>query len=151
MKVRLTEGQYDMVRLLKEGEESIEVFKSKAVSVNDAVNRVFNKLTFSTIAEILDGDFEIKTINDDLDQLEATLDKDWKKVEFFLNQKWKEDEDDFFDNWDDINGKLDDIHSDVIKKIEIIRDLLDNMITLMDSDIEEAFKDNRPININNNQ
>lgn len=121
-RVKITESQYQMVQMLKENIDFAEKTKSKFGDIKKAANKLYSIITFSTIAEIRDGDTDVGIIEQKLEKLHDALNTTDRRVS------------DYFDRYDEDTyyaKKLDDIHSDlenrssgVYKKL----DALDEMV-----------------------
>lgn len=145
MKVRLTEAQLKKAKLIVEGEERIGVFKEKAEDIKETVNRLYSKLSFTTLAEILEGEVDLSVIRRQLERLRTIMYTHKDRVNKFFNEMSEEE---FYANWDGKDIELDSLFQDITyKKIDVLDDLLKKLEEFADSDIEANFKDIRKLDL----
>lgn len=138
MKVRLTESQIKRVKLITEGQESINTFIDKADNIKELCNRLYSKLTFTTLAELLEGEADISIYQTKIQQWRTVLYTHKKKTRDFFDSL---DEDEYYEKWETVHMDLDDKNDLVDKKLDLLEEMLDSLKGLADSDIEDHFKD----------
>lgn len=111
MKVILTEEQLRLVKLIKENSEFSEQTKDKIKDIKDNIDRLYNIITFTTIAEIRDGEADILVLERKVGELDNRITIIERKVS------------DYFDRYDEdiyYAKKLDDIHNDLDNRIHTL-------------------------------
>lgn len=147
MKLIITEEQLKKVKLITEGQEVVHTFMSKSDEIKDILNRLYSKLSFSTLSELIEGDVDLDVIGNKIDQLRTVLYTHYKKSEMFFNSI-PEDEFDNDNNWWRLQEKMEDTYQLVsYKKIDGLEDLVDSLKTIVESEVEEYFKDIKKLDI----
>ena len=111
MKVILTEEQLKLVQLIKENTDFAEQAKDKIKDIKENIDRLYNIITFTTIAEIRDGETDILVIERKVEELDNKIMNISRKVS------------DYFDRYDEDTyyaKKLDDIHGDLENRIHTL-------------------------------
>lgn len=111
MKLILTEEQLKLVKLIKENIDFAEQTKDKIKDIKENIDRLYNIITFTTIAEIRDGETDILVIERKVEELDNKIMNISRKVS------------DYFDRYDEDTyyaKKLDDIHSDLENRIHTL-------------------------------
>jgi hypothetical protein len=148
MKVRLTESQVRKAKLITEGQESINTFMTKADDIKELCNRLYSKLTFTTLAELLEGEADISIYQTKIQQWRTVLYTHNKKVrDFFDNMSEEQYEAEYYSKWQDIDINVEDKNNSVDKKLDLLEEMLDALKGLADSDIENHFKDIKKFDI----
>jgi hypothetical protein len=62
MKIKLTETQYNKIKLVKESEEQLSKFKKLCDEKSAELDKIYSKITFESIADILSMNLNIKNI-----------------------------------------------------------------------------------------
>lgn len=62
MKIKLTESQYNKIRLVKESEEQLAKFKKLCDEKSAELDKIYSKVTFESVADILSMKMNIKNI-----------------------------------------------------------------------------------------
>lgn len=62
MKVKLTESQYNKIKLVKESEEQLAKFKKLCDEKSAELDKIYSKVTFESVADILSMNLNIKNI-----------------------------------------------------------------------------------------
>ena len=62
MKIKLTETQYNKIKLLKESEEQLSKFKKLCDEKSAELDKIYSKITFESVADILSMNLNIKNI-----------------------------------------------------------------------------------------
>lgn len=146
MKIRITESQLKKAKLITEGQERVNTFLEKAEDIKDKVNRLYGKITFSTLAELLEGETGLDIILNDLVQWRTIIDTHYVRATDFFDRM---PEDEYYEKkFDGLHKKVDDINQQVgYDKIDMLEGLVENLKELADSNIEENFKDTKKIDI----
>jgi hypothetical protein len=148
MKVRLRETQIKKAKLIIEGQESINTFMTKADEIKELCNRLYSKLTFTTLSELLEGEADISIYQTKIQQWRTVLYTHNKKArDFFDNMSEEQYEAEYYSKWQDIDYSVDDKNKDVDKKLDLLEEMLDALKGLADSDIENHFKDIKKLDI----
>ncbi len=62
MKIKVTESQYDKIKLIKESEEQLAKFKKLCDEKSAELDKIYSKITFESIGDILAMNLNIKNI-----------------------------------------------------------------------------------------
>ena len=115
MRVILTEEQLKLVRLIKENTEFSEMINSRVEEVKKNADGLYNIITFTTIAEIRDGETDISVMEQKVKNLDSILMNLSRKVSDYFKRY---DEDTYFaKKLDEVEGDLEDRIRTVDKKI----------------------------------
>ena len=145
MKIRLTEHQYNIVKLLKEQTEFLDKYKTQMHSLKESVNKIYTKVTFSSLAEFISGEIDIDVINQELSRLDKINQNQETKLGDFFD---KMPEDEYNKHWSRIHMKLEDLPRIIFWKINALENLIGTIKTFIeDSDISKKFDDIKPTEI----
>jgi len=111
MKLILTEEQLKLVQLIKENTDFAEQAKDKIKDIKENLDRLYNIIMFTTIAEIRDGETDILVMERKVEELDDKINNIVKKVS------------DYFDRYDEETyyaKKLDEIHGDLEGRISTL-------------------------------
>jgi len=145
MKVKLRESQLNKARLITEGREIIDTFITKGDETKEVVNRMYSQLTFTTLAEIIDGNSDLSIMLRKLEQLRTVMYTHKNKVESFF--KGLPDEE-FETKWEEADTKCDDIFQEVVyHKIDVLEDLIEELNKFAEANIDNNFKDIKKIDL----
>lgn len=154
MRVILTEEQLKLVRLIKENTEFYEKIKTRVDEIKKNADGLYNIITFTTIAEIRDGETDISVMERKVKELDNILYNIGKKVS------------DYFERYDEetyFAKKLDDVQNDLEDRIRTVDKklmALDSIVTHLkpfakvdeygdarEKDWDEPFNNISPINL----
>ncbi len=139
MRIRLTESQVKELKLINEGVEVLKDFEKSISDLNDDMNMLYNKLTFSSLAEILDGAPDLKLILQEMHRLDNVyLTKNEKMTDFFNNGVSKEE---YWAKWDKIHQKLENLGTKFVRKHNIIHQMAHNLQEIIENDPKKGFGD----------
>ena len=147
MKIILTEDQLALVKLIKETTEYTERVMDAIKELKSKANKMYNVLSFTTLAEIRDGDTDIhvmkqkfevlSNLKDDLDrkvydfeQKNITMDGDWHKPE--LEKVYN-----------DMDMRLYNLRP----RLDALENLIDYMVSASEPELHKPFKDITPTEI----
>lgn len=108
MRVILTEEQLKLVKLIKESNDFSDKIKDNIKSIKEELDRLYNIITFTTIAEIRDGDTDISVVERKVDEYSNKIDNISRKVSTYFDRF---DEETFYAK------KLDDVQDDLESRI----------------------------------
>lgn len=111
MRIILTEDQVEVIRLLNEQTDFTKKVKDAIKDVKDGANRLYNIISYTTIAEIRDGDTDISIIEQRVNKLDDLLKNINRRVS------------DYYDRYPEDLYKakrLDDIHLELESRISIV-------------------------------
>jgi len=147
MKLIITETQLKKIRLITEGQEVVHTYLTKADDIKEKINRLYSQLVFSTFAEIIDGDIDLDTMSNKLENLRKTLYTHFRKGEMFFSDMGS----DVFHSdskWDTLQQKLKDTHQEVyLDKSDVLSGLLTNLSKIVKKNVESSFKDTKKLDI----
>jgi len=121
MKVILTEEQMRLVKLIKENEDFAERIKTGISNIKDSANKLYNIITFTTIAEYRDGDSDVSIMEKTVEELDDKLSNISRKISDYYDRY---DEDTYYDKFEDIHSELEDRVSITNKKIWALYDIV---------------------------
>lgn len=147
MKVILTEEQLNLVKLIKENTEFGEKMKESIKDVKTRAEKMYNLITYTTIAEYRDKNDDGGITKGKFDTLEDEYELLKRKVEDFQNRYM-----DGNHNW--VNPMAEELYTDLDGRLENIKDkmtglgrLTDGLIHVLHNKVHEPFKTIKPINI----
>lgn len=111
MKIILTEDQVKLIKFLNEQTDFVEQAKTSIAEIKDSANRLYNVITFTTIAEIRDGETDIPALEQRLEKLDTNLSNISRRVSDYYDRF---DEDEYYAK------KLDDVHLDLENRIHTV-------------------------------
>ena len=145
MKIILTESQLKRVRLITESQELANKFLRKADDIKEKVNRIYSKLIFSTLSEMIDGDIDLSDTLKSLMPLSEILRTHYNNAMFYFDNLPK----------NELDNEMGTLQSKVEETFKNVLDVkiygLENLISGLDSSIRNGvandFKDVRKINL----
>lgn len=127
MRVILTEKQMKLVNLINENDDFYERAKMGINKVKDGANKLYNIITFTTIAEFRDGDTDVGKISDKVDELQYKISNINSKVSDYYNR--------FIGDEETYDEKHQEKHYDLENRITVV----DNKVWAL-SDIVRQLK-----------
>jgi uncharacterized coiled-coil DUF342 family protein len=145
MKIRLTETQLQKAKLITEGKQRIDIYLNKADDIKEKVNRLYSKITYTTLAELLEGESDLSVYLNKLERWRTVLYTHYRRAdEFFQNMS----DDEYHDKFEDLHTKVNDTHQEVeYQKIDVLEDLIEKLKDFAESDVEDKFKDIKKMDI----
>ena|SRR5690348_2333150 len=145
MKIKLTEAQLGRVKLITEGQERVDVFFKKVEDINERANRLFSKITYTTLSELLEGEADLSIYQQQLDHWRTVLHTHYKRVGDFFQHMSDEE---FDSKWMDTDIKVDSAYQNLsYKKLDMLDDMIEGLKKISESNIEEYFKDIKQIDM----
>jgi len=141
MKIKLTESQLKKAKLITEGQEVVHTFLTKADDIKEIINRMYSKLSFATLAELVDGDVDLGIMTHKLEQLRTIIHTHNKKSEMFFNSMGEEE---FYANpkWEQLQNKVEDAYQEVLyDKLDVLEEFIEGLQELGDGEVAKNFKD----------
>ena len=156
MKVILTEDQVKLVKLIKENTEFSDKVKDAIKDLKDTLNKMYSVLTFTTIAEIRDGETDILVYQQKYETLDDKYNNLRRKVDAF-EQRYMDENGDWpnplmGEIYDDLDMRL----YNLSPKVDGLGLLIDTLLPISkvdeygngrDGDIHSPFNDITPTNI----
>lgn len=144
MKVRLTESQIKKVKLITEGREILNKFLEKVDTIRDKVNRLYTKITYTTLAELLEGESDLEVYLGDLEIWRTVLHTHYNRSKDFFNKVTSDE----YNKWEDLDTKVKETYEEIqTQKIDALEDLISKMKDFAEEDIESYFKDVKKLDI----
>jgi hypothetical protein len=146
MKIILTEKQLELLKLITENQDVIANFKNSISNINNLLNKLYTDINFISLAELLNGEIDIKAFNSRIDNIESEYDKLGASMEKYFNSFG---EDEYFYNLSSVHDGLESLNHNNYDKINIISSILMDLDSLI-SDNEETkdvFSDIKSINL----
>jgi hypothetical protein len=146
MKIILTENQLQLLKLIKENEDVLNQFTNRISAVNRALNKFYTDINFISLAELLNGEVDVKLLIQKSDNLDNEQHKISKDMEKYFNSFG---EDAYFDKWVAIHDNLDSLNHKNYDKINVISSLLMDLDSLVDSNenTKNLFSDIKSVNL----
>jgi hypothetical protein len=140
MKIILTESQVRKI-LITEGEELAHRFLRKADDIKEDVNRGYSKLSFSVLAELMEGNNELGAMRNKFDAQRVSLKTHGDKaMEYF--EKTSQTNMLNSGGGTSLYGKVSETYTEILDdKLDSLIYLIDRLIDIRDANIEEKFKD----------
>lgn len=146
MKIILTEKQLELLRLITENEDVISNYKNNISNINNLLNKLYTDINFISLAELLNGEIDIKTFNSRIDNIESEYDKLNASMEKYFNSFG---EDEYFYKWSSVHNELEKLNHSNYDKINVISSILMDLDSLIsdNEDTKEVFSDIKSINL----
>jgi hypothetical protein len=146
MKIILTESQVKLLKLINENEDVLNQFTNRINATNNALNKFYTDINFISLAELLNGEIDIKMLIQKSDNLDSEQHKISNDMEKYFNSFG---EDAYFDKWVAIHDKFDILNRKNYDKINVISSILMDLDTLVDSNenIKNLFSDIKSLNL----
>lgn len=80
MKIRITESQYNKIRLVKENEDFLNKFKSFCAAKISEIDSIYSKILYETVADVLNFNMNFKEINNRISKIEDDVYKAEKNI-----------------------------------------------------------------------
>ena len=80
MKIRITESQYNKIRLVKENEDFLNKFKSFCAAKISEIDSIYSKILYETVADVLNFNMNFKEINNRISKIDDDVYKAEKNV-----------------------------------------------------------------------
>ena len=146
MKIILTESQVKLLKLINENGDVLNQFTNRINATNNALNKFYTDINFISLAELLNGEIDIKMLIQKSDNLDSEQHKISNDMEKYFNSFG---EDAYFDKWVAIHDKFDILNRKNYDKINVISSILMDLDTLVDSNenIKNLFSDIKSLNL----
>jgi hypothetical protein len=146
MKIILTEKQLELLKLITENQDVIANFKNSISNINNLLNKLYTDINFISLAELLNGEIDIKAFNSRIDNIESEYDKLGASMEKYFNSF---DEDEYFYNLSSVHDGLESLNHNNHDKINIISSILMDLDSLIsdNEDTKDVFSDIKSINL----
>lgn len=146
MKLIINEDQYKMLQS-RNVEDEVNTYIDDISKMLGIVNKIYTKLTFATVSEILSGELNLNEIVKTLDNIEDKIYGLKNKAEKIIEGFYDDDNDKYYE-WD---KKLTNTYYPIDKKISLLGLLLTDLEGIIDVETEhefsKAFKDIKPLEI----
>jgi len=138
-KIKITENQFNLIKLLKENIDFVERAKNKFTELKKDANILYNMITFSTVAEFIDGDTDLDVIERKIERLEDDLRTVDTNIMNYFNR---------FDENTYYQQKLDEVHADLESRSSTINSKI-KALTKMTAQLKPFTKlaDNNKIDV----
>lgn len=146
MKIIRTESQVKLLKLINENEDVLNQFTNKISAVNKTLNKFYTDINFISLAELLNGEVDVKL----LIQKSDNLDSEQHKISNDMEKYFKSFGDDaYFDKWVVIHDNLDILNHKNYDKINVISSILMDLDSIVDSNenTKNLFYDIKSVNL----
>jgi seryl-tRNA synthetase len=146
MKIILTENQLQLLKLIKENEDVLNQFTNRISAVNKALNKFYTDINFISLAELLNGEVDVKLLIQKSDNLDSEQHKIGKDMERYFKSFG---DDAYFDKWVAIHHNLDSLNYKNYDKINAISSILMDLDSLVDDNenTKNLFSDIKSVNL----
>lgn len=133
MKIKITEEQYRLLKNINESAVNVEPYLSELNKIELVANGYYNRLTFTTIAELINGEVSFNELRDLSDKTNEL----WRKTTKIMNTAENEintlgDTQEAYDLLDNI----DEYQSYIKNKLDVVSEILDFLIKIQDTSNE---------------
>jgi len=146
MKIILTEKQLELLKLINENQDMVANFKNNISSINGELNKLYTDINFISLAELLNGETDIKPFTSRIDAIESQYDKLSSSMEKYFNSFG---EDEFFYKWSSVYNAMDDLNHKNYDKINVISTIIMDLDSLVseNENTKDLFSDIKSINL----
>jgi len=146
MKIILTESQVKLLKLINENEDVLNQFTNRISAVNSALNKLYTDINFISLAELLNGEVDVKLLIQKSDNLDNEQNKISRDMEKYFNSFG---DDAYFDKWVAIHDKLDSLNHKNFDKSNVISSILMDLDSLVDGNenTKNLFSDIKSVNL----
>jgi len=146
MKVILTEKQLELLKMIKENEDIIMKFENRLNKITEELNKLYTTINFISIAELLNGEIDVKMLlsnNEKLEEVNLNISKEISKYFDSFSEET------YYEQYEDLHNKLDDLYFVNSNKINIIGSILMDLDDLVDENenTKKSFSDIKSINL----
>jgi hypothetical protein len=146
MKVILTEKQLELLKMVKENEDTIMKFQTRLNKITDELNKLYTTINFISVAELLNGEIDVKELlskNEKLDEINLNISREITKYFDSFTEEV------YYGQYEDLHNKLDDLYFVNSNKINIIGSILMDLDDLVDENenTKKSFSDIKSINL----
>lgn len=144
MKIKITESQYNKIKLIKESEDQLAKFRQLCVSKSVELDNIYSKITFESVGEILAMNMDIKNINRTVSKIEDIVYKAEKQLLSLYDNGALQGEEDM----DMILGDIADIVNDKARSLTLILDKLEALQDYQEEyNLTSQFSNVKPMDI----
>ncbi len=141
MKIKLTEAQFEKVRLLKEGTEIVSQFEAYCAKKNQELNLLYGKIINISVAEVLNMEVNLDGLEKHLSRIEDELHQANTNAYNVINKLPD----------DNLDVRIDRAQSQVSDKLSSLNLILLSLEKIQDYEKEhnlsKSFSDSKPIDI----
>jgi hypothetical protein len=144
MKIKITESQYNKIKLIKESEDQLAKFRQFCTSKSVELDNIYSKITFESVGEILAMNMDIKNINRTVSKIEDIVYKAEKQLLSLYDNGALQGEEDM----DMILGDIADIVNDKARSLTLILDKLEALQDYQEEyNLTSQFSNVKPMDI----
>lgn len=141
MKIKITEEQAKRFKLISEDTNPLSQFEQFCATKVQDVNKLYSKVISTSVNEILNGEVNLKDINNILDKIEGDVHTGYKRSYNYINSLPDED----------LDVRIDRASDSVMSKLTVLQLLVMDLEKLQLSgqqhSITRLFKDVKPMDI----
>jgi hypothetical protein len=131
-----------MIQILSEADVDLSSYFKSMAKLEQEINNIYNRLTFSTIAEIIDGDIDLHAISSKIYEIDRMGNNFYRNTEAAISRMG----DEVFEKYDD---QLFTTNHNLSRKTMAVEDLIEVLTKLVHDDgkhpIKLLFSDIKPI------
>jgi hypothetical protein len=131
-----------MIQILSEADVDLSSYFKSMAKLEQEINNIYNRLTFSTIAEIIDGDIDLHAISSKIYEIDRMGNNFYRNTEAAISRMG----DEVFEKYDD---QLFTTNHNLSRKTMAVEDLIEVLTKLVHDDgkhpIRSLFSDIKPI------
>ena len=144
MKIKITESQYNKIKLIKESEDQLAKFRQLCAQKAAELDNIYSKITFESVGEILAMNMDIKNINRTVSKIEDIVYKAEKQLLSLYDNGALQGEEDM----DMILGDIADIVNDKARSLILILDKLEALQDYQEEyNLTSQFSNVKPMDI----
>lgn len=144
MKVKVTESQYNKIKLIKESDEQLAKFKQLCNEKAAELDKIYSKITFESVSDILAMNMDMKNINRTVSKIEDIVYKAEKQLLSLYDNGALQGEEDM----DMVLGDIADIVNDKATSLTLILDKLEALQDYQEEhNLTAQFSNVKPIDI----
>ena len=141
-KIKITEAQAKRLKLISENTDELARFEYYCNIKAEEVNKLYTKITYITIAEILNDEVNMEDLNDVLNGLEREVSQASKKAYDYIEHLSDED-------LDDRVRKAEDKVMDKLTSLQLVTmDLEKVQLSAQQHNLTKPFRDVKSMDIN---
>ena len=141
MKIKITENQFKKIKLIMENEEPLAKFKQLCAEKAAELDKIYSKITFESVGDILAMNLNIKSISKMVDNIEDFM---YKAKRQYMSIYGVDDEGQIEEAIDDMA----DVVKDKASSLTLILDKLDDIQNYQEEfNLTAQFKNIKPLEI----
>ena len=147
MKIILTEEQLKVIKLLKENTEYAERMKLNIKNLKDDCNKLYSVLSFTTVAELRDGDSDASVMRQKYDVIHDKKYNLDSQLFTFEQRNMNYDGEQYDPKLQEDYDEMDIALFNLGPKVDSLGQIVDYLEGLSEQDLHKPFKDVKPVDL----